>query len=122
MDIDKVYLRRVRDVFCFCCGTGMRYSDAKALRWSDIKDGYIDFTSQKTMEHSQIPLNHIASTILERYAESRDVNEHVLPVISNQKYNLFLKELGKLAGMTQIEHEVYFVGGERLEETYQRWE
>ena len=42
----KQYLERVRDVFAFCCFTGLRYSDVYNLRRSDIKDDHIEITSQ----------------------------------------------------------------------------
>mgnify|MGYP004443229385 CR=1 FL=1 len=122
MEINKPYLQRVRDVFCFCCATGLRYSDARALRWCDIKNGYIDFTTQKTSEHLQIPLTEMSNAIIARYESTKDVFEYVLPVISNQKYNKYLKELGQLAGMNETHHEVFFSGSERKEDTFQRWQ
>ena len=41
----KQYLERVRDVFAFCCFTGLRYSDVYNLRRSDIKDDHIEITT-----------------------------------------------------------------------------
>ena len=41
-------LERVRDVFLFCCFTGLRYSDVAKLKKADVKQGYIDVVTQKT--------------------------------------------------------------------------
>ena len=41
----KQYLERVRDVFLFCCFSGLRYSDVYNLKRSDIRDGYIEITT-----------------------------------------------------------------------------
>lgn len=43
-------LERVRDVFLFCCFTGLRYSDVAKLKRSDIKKGYIKVVTQKTVD------------------------------------------------------------------------
>ena len=43
-------LERVRDVFLFCCFTGLRYSDVAKLKRSDIKDGFIVVVTKKTVD------------------------------------------------------------------------
>ena len=122
MPIDNEKLERVRDVFCFCCSTSLRYSDVRALKWSDIKDKYIEITTQKTHETLRIPLIRYAVEILHKYEPNKGVTEHALPVISNQKYNDYLKELGKLAGFDETQTKVYYIGGVRKEETKHMWE
>ena len=122
MEINVPHLERVRDVFCFCCATSLRYSDAKNFRWSNIKTNengteYIDITTQKTRDHLLIPLIKPAKEIINKYIAGKDVDEFVLPVISNQKYNAYLKDLGKLAGFDAPQTKVYFKGAERYEET-----
>lgn len=114
------YLDRVRDVFCFCCTTGLRYSDVRNLKWSNVKDGYIEFVTIKTDDPLTIPLNKFSKAIIEKYEQYKGVDEHVLPVISNQKYNKYLKTLGKLAGFEDEQTKVYYRGAERLETTYKR--
>lgn len=42
-------LARVRDVFLFCCFTGLRYSDVAKLKRTDIKDGFFDVVTQRRM-------------------------------------------------------------------------
>jgi integrase len=64
---EKQYLARVRDVFCFCCFTSLRYSDVAKLCRSDVKDTYISVVTQKTVDGLKIELNDYSRAILERY-------------------------------------------------------
>ncbi|MCQ2603348.1 MAG: site-specific integrase, partial [Clostridia bacterium] len=50
LEIEKEYLKRVRNLFCFCCSTGMRYSDAQNLKWVDIRGDKIVFVAIKTRQ------------------------------------------------------------------------
>jgi len=84
---DNKRLDQVRDVFCFSCTTGLRYSDLNLLRREHIKDEEIRFTVKKTKELLTIPLNTYSLAILEKYQGM----SKPLPVISNQKLNLYLK-------------------------------
>jgi len=122
MPIKKDYLQRVRDVFCFCCFTGLRYSDVHNLKRSNIKEDYIEITSIKTDDDLIIDLNDYSKAILDKYLSIPFKNDKCFPVISNQKMNEYLKELGKLAGFISNETEVYYKGAERFEETHQKWE
>lgn len=67
---EQPYLSRTRDVFCFCCFTSLRYSDAAALRKTDIYDDAIHITTQKTNDKITIELNNYSRTILQRYADN----------------------------------------------------
>lgn len=96
---NQQYLDRVRDVFRFCCFTGIRYSDANNLRRSNIKDDHIEIITIKTTDTLNIPLSKSAKAILDKYAAVPFENDKALPVITNQKMNLYLKELCKLAGV-----------------------
>lgn len=120
--IKKKYLEQVRDVFCFCCFTGLRYSDAYNLKRSNIKTNTIEFTTIKTDETLIIELNNYSTAILQKYADVPFQNDKCLPVISNQKMNEYLKELGKSAGIDSPETVVYFKGAERFEKTYKKFE
>jgi len=122
MPIKKDYLQRVRDVFCFCCFTGLRYSDVHNLKRSNIKEDFIEITSIKTDDDLIIDLNDYSKAILDKYLSIPFKNDKCFPVISNQKMNEYLKELGKLAGFNSNETEVYYKGAERFEETHQKWE
>lgn len=81
-------LERVRDLFILQCYTGLRYSDICRLRRADIQGGFIKLETQKTVETTNIPLFKQAQDILEKYGY--DVSTLA---ISNQKQNMYLKEL-----------------------------
>ena len=118
----KNYLERVRDVFLFCCFTGLRYSDVYNLRKSDIKDGQIEITTIKTHDYLVIELNDHSRAILEKYEDVHFEGDKALPVISNQKMNTYLKELGKLAGIDEPIKQTYYIGNERKEEVHPKHE
>ena len=60
----KTYLERVRDVFCFCCFTSLRYSDVYNLRRSNINNDSLEITTVKTADKLIIELNKYAKEIL----------------------------------------------------------
>lgn len=110
--IDKeLYLDRlkiVRDMFVFSCYTGLAYSDVKKLSSADITKGidgskWIRIKRTKTKSLSSIPLLPLAEEILDRYKDHPEVKDgkYVLPVLSNQKSNAFLKEIAALCGITK---------------------
>jgi integrase len=85
-------LEKVRDLFCFATFTGQRWSDIEKFKKEDLKDGWWIFESVKTKKITKVPLTGWANPalqILERY-------NFDLPVISQQKFNDYLKEIGKL--------------------------
>ena len=99
-------LEEVRDIFIFCCFTGLAYIDAKQLTDSNIAIGidglrWIYKNRQKTETASNIPILPIAQEILDRYANhSGCINSGtLLPVKSNQKMNSYLKEIADLCGI-----------------------
>jgi site-specific recombinase XerD len=101
-------LTQVRDIFLFCCYTGLAFVDVKKLKPSEISLG-IDgnqwiFTSrQKTDTLSRIPLLPVALKIIDTYANHPAcINfNKVLPVLSNQKYNEYLKEIATICGVNK---------------------
>lgn len=104
LPIEKQYLIRVRDVFVFQCMTGLRYSDISQLRKSNFKPekgkfGAIEFFSQKGEKTIIVPLTRIAKSILIKYKNYP--GEELLPVISNQRYNDYLRKVGKEAGLNE---------------------
>ncbi|KAA6317118.1 Tyrosine recombinase XerC [termite gut metagenome] len=111
----KKYLDRVRDVFLFCCFTGLRYSDVFNLRRSDVKSGHIEITTVKTADSLTIELNNHSKTILDKYKDAIFEEDKALPVISNQKMNDYLKELAELAEINEPIRETYYKGNERID-------
>lgn len=117
----KQYLERVRDVFLFQCYTSLRYSDVYNLRKSDVKENSIEITTIKTGDSLVIELNDYSRSILAKYKEFHFEQEKALPVISNQKMNDYLKELGQMAGIDQPIRETYHKGNERIDEVHPKY-
>ena len=111
-------LTEVRDVFCFACATGLRFSDLQALKREHIKKDEIRLTVKKTKEMLSIPLTPYSQSILDRY----DAVHKPLPVISNQKTNDYIKELCKLAGINESIEIVRFRGAKRETTVYPKYE
>ena len=112
----KQALDRVRDVFLFQCFTGLRYSDVFNLRRSDIKGDHIEVTTVKTSDSLIIELNNHSKAILDKYKDVAFEDDKVLPVITNQKMNDYLKELAELAGIDEPIRQTYYKGNERIDE------
>ena len=113
---NKQALERVRDVFLFQCFTGLRYSDVFNLHRSDIKGDHIEVTTVKTSDSLIIELNNHSKAILDKYKDVPFENDKVLPVITNQKMNDYLKELAELAGINEPVRQTYYRGNERIDE------
>jgi site-specific recombinase XerD len=101
-------LTQVRDIFLFCCYTGLAYADIQKLRRSEIVTGidgekWIYTKRQKTESPFHIPILPPALEIMQRYANHPQVvtGDRVLPVLSNQKMNGYLKEIADVCGITQ---------------------
>lgn len=113
---NKQALERVRDVFLFQCFTGLRYSDVFNLRRSDVKGDHIEVTTVKTSDSLIIELNNHSKAILDKYKEVTFEGDKVLPVITNQRMNDYLKELAELAGIDEPVRQTYYKGNERIDE------
>ena len=109
-------LDRVRDVFVFCCYTGLRYSDVENLKRSNIRNNKIYITTIKTSDRLEIDLNNVASAILDKYKDAELENNKALPVISNQKMNVALEEMAVQCGIDTPIEQTIFKGGERVTE------
>lgn len=101
-------LNNVRDIFLFSCYTGLCYADLQKLKRTEITTGidgakWIFTRRQKTESPSRVPLLPKALEILERYEHhpSCVTNVNALPVLSNQKMNAYLKEIGDCCGITK---------------------
>lgn len=103
-DISRLDL--VRDTFVFCCYTGLAFADVKKLSSNHIVINisgkkWIKTKRQKTQSLSSIPLLEIPEAILEKYADHPYVKEGkgLLPVLTNQKSNSYLKEIADVCGI-----------------------
>ena len=123
---NKAHLEVTRDVFVFCCFTGLRYSDVRNLRRGDVKDDFFDITTIKTADSLRIEFNSISREILEKYKKKyklyTKLGDRALPVISNQKFNEELKELCMLAGIDEEIRKTYYKGNERIDERRPKYE
>ena len=104
---DNKRLEKVRDIFLFCCFTGYDYSTTTALTDKDLvadDDGalWIDTHRIKTKTAAKVKLLDIPLSIIKKYERKRD-SIFLLPVMSNAKYNLYLKEI---AAACEIEKNV----------------
>lgn len=113
LEINNDCLSQVRDVFCFCCFTTLRYGDVKNLKKTDINGEFIEIVNLKTKSKNTIPLLPESKSILERYNNILGIR--ALPVISNQKMNEYLKEVAKLAELDRPITKVRYRGSNRLE-------
>ncbi len=95
-EIDDPKLARIRDLFVFQCFIGCRVGDMIKLKKSSIVNDSIEYVAAKTKDEkprtARIPLSEKAKLILSKYDFE---NGDLLPYITDQKYNVYLKELFK---------------------------
>jgi site-specific recombinase XerD len=110
-ELNRIYSKRfsserltlVKDIFIFSCYTGLAYIDVKGLKKDHIAigidgDKWIFKNRQKTDTKSKIPVLPIAEEIIQKYTDHpKCLNEDaILPILTNQKMNSYLKEIGDL--------------------------
>jgi site-specific recombinase XerD len=107
-NFDTDRLNQVRDIFLFCCFTGLAYADVQKLKQSEIIKGidgemWIVTKRLKTDTPTRVPLLPTALTILEKYSGDPVciVKGKALPVSTNQKMNAYLKEIAGVCGINE---------------------
>jgi site-specific recombinase XerD len=101
-------LTLVRDIFLFSCYTGLAYADVKKLKRTEIGVGvdgeqWIFTKRQKTDTSSRIPLLPTSSKLLDKYKDHPQCqNGKLLPVLSNQKMNSYLKEIADACRIDKV--------------------
>lgn len=118
----RPHLGAVRDVFCFCCFTSLRYSDVANLKKENITNDTIHFTTIKTADTLEIELNKYSRSILDKYKDSTFSLGRVLPVISNQKMNDYLKEMAEICGIDTPITTTSYKGSKRIETIIPKYE
>ena len=93
-------LQIVRDLFVFCCYSGLAYQEMASLQKKDIIEGFdgnkwISMYRKKTNKEFSIPLLSKAQMMIDKY-QTENKQEKLLPVISNQKINAYLKEIATI--------------------------
>lgn len=106
-EFDSDRLSRVRDVFVFCCYTGYSYSDVAKLAPENVVpdeqgDLWIRSSRTKTKIKEDVPLLPQAGRLIAKYKNDPEClyRSRLLPVLSNQKYNEYLKEIAVLCGIS----------------------
>ena len=106
-------LDKVKDIFIFSVYTGLRFEDAQSLTIENLNNykekPFIRFIQQKTNRAIEIPLLRPANEIINKYKNSdeRKVLNKLLPKISNQKVNMYLKIISDLSGINRkISHHI----------------
>jgi integrase len=101
-------LSQVRDIFLFCCLTGLAYTDVQQLTKEHIIKGvdgeaWLAVRRQKTGTPTRLPLLPSAKGILDRYRQHPQClyKNRLLPVLSNQKMNAYLKEIMDVCGISK---------------------
>lgn len=122
LNVSQNYLRRTRDIFIFQCLTGLRYSDLKNLKASEINETTISVNTIKTGEAVEIELNETTRKILDNHKDHQAATGYALPVPVNQDYNRFLKELAKQANLNEKITLVHYKGNQRIEEIFEKWQ
>ncbi|MDZ7606867.1 MAG: site-specific integrase [Cyclobacteriaceae bacterium] len=103
-EIDR--LDHVKDIFIFCCYTGLAYADVEKLTGKEIKkglDGEMWVMVNKTSIQLPSALLPEAAAILNKYQNNptNAIKGNLLPVVSNQKMNAYLKEIGDVCAINK---------------------
>ena len=101
-------LENVRDIFVFCCLTGLAFADVKELKREHLTTDeqgnmWIRKPREKTAVMSTIPLLKQPKAILQKYAFDLHCMESgkLLPVPSNQKMNAYMSEIATICGLNK---------------------
>ena len=106
IELPKKIVARARDLFIFCCYTGLSYIDLDKLRSNNLCIGidgeyWINTKRQKTETPVNMPLLPKAYTLIEKYKNEPRVfyRQRLLPFMSNQRLNKYVKEIAALCGI-----------------------
>jgi integrase len=112
LDLSGSYLDKVRDLFIIGCWTGLRFSDWGKITLANIDNGFLELQQAKTGGKVIIPIHPTVTAIMDKY------NGQLPAVISNQKFNDYLKEVAKLAGLNEKVHKSITKGGINTSKAY----
>lgn len=91
---------RIRDLFCFMCFTGIRFSEIRRLKKEDVKRDAVRVRSRKG-ELRQVPLNNRAGEIYRNYVNRYYLNNAAFPQMSVITMNKYLRRIAAGAGLTR---------------------
>ncbi|MGM9685607.1 MAG: tyrosine-type recombinase/integrase [Bacteroidaceae bacterium] len=109
-------LERTRDLFLLGCWTGLRFSDVTRIQMENIHDNIITIIQSKTNEQVSIPIHPVFGEIWEKYGG------HLPTSISNQKFNDYIKEVCKKAGIKESVLKSITKGGRKIVTKYEKWQ
>ena len=118
---DNDSLQKARDLFCFCSFTSLRYSDAVALKKSDISGNIIKVVTKKTCDALEIDLNDYSKAILNKYKDTPLPGNAALPFMSTSVLDYYCKVLGELCDINEPVTRILHKGGKRVEVTCPKW-
>ncbi|WP_458628262.1 site-specific integrase [Winogradskyella sp. PC D3.3] len=103
MNFKQPRLQLVKNMFVFCCYTGLAFNEMDSLLKKHVIIGFdsntwIQMNRIKTDKLISIPLLAKANEIQSKYSVLSD-NQKVFPKISNQKFNSYLKEIAEITGI-----------------------
>ncbi len=115
-DTLPLYLAKVRDLFLVGCYTGLRFSDLSQLKKENITaENTISIKTQKTNIKIEVPIHPITRQIFEKYG-------YQLPrAITNQKFNEYIKDVAKIAGINELVTKESTKGGFKVSETTEKY-
>lgn len=111
-DFKNERLNKTRDLYCFGCLTGLRFSDIVTMKQNHIQGDYIVKSIQKTSQQDKIPILPQARKIIKKYSTETGLN---MPRISNVNLNKYIKECCQLAGIDETINKLIYRGTEVFE-------
>ena len=126
---EKQY-QTAKDVFLFCCYTGLRTSDVLRLRRADCFDDHIVVTTQKTNHTLTIPLNDKARALLDKYAgchanrrqKTLGILSPALPATDRKAMNRSIHTMMQMVGIDEPLRHTYYIGSVRHDEVVPKYE
>jgi integrase len=113
---ESPYLDRVRDLFLVGCWTGLRFSDIYKINKNNLNGNFFRIEQQKTKGRVVIPCHPEVARIFKKY------DGEMPTMISNQKFNTYLKTICKKANLNTTVSKGMTVGGKRITEVKKKWE
>jgi integrase len=105
------HLEKYRDIFIVGCLTGFRFSDYSTLGFDEYRNGMLHVVQKKTLTPVVVPLRAEAKAILiDKYGMH-------MPKINHIKFNKYIKEIARLAGITEPVKITHKKGTWLVEET-----
>lgn len=111
---DDTAIENARDLFVLQCHLGVRYGDLARITPAQIDGEFLRLTTEKNRKNVSIPILPEARALIER--------EHPPRPISNQKYNKYIKQAAKRAGIDTPVVTSEYRGNERMDETHPKHE